>query len=110
MFDMAVPNDMYLATILSGESGEEPPRVVRLEPETPAVHEGDSCVYTQLAKTAWQLSELLGFRQEAHREKVDAAYVAYAITLDQWASLYNILNGREPDTPIIEEPPHRDEL
>lgn len=94
---MAVPEDMHLAHVASGRGNEPQP-----------VHEGDTCVFLGLAKTAWNMATAEAFRREAFAVKVNDAYTAYAITLEQWAALYNIINGKDPDAPLTDAPPIRD--
>jgi len=51
-------------------------------------HEGDSTVYVNLAMMCY------GAKEETVkilREKTDMAYVRYAITLEQWGRLYDIM-------------------
>jgi hypothetical protein len=71
------------------------------------VHEGDSILFVQLSRMAFQAKQ--DAQKTLVREKTDTAYVRYAITLDQWASIYNILNGLPPETPLASAPPVRDD-
>lgn len=63
-------------------------------------HEGDSAVYTRVAMLCYSVSDTFedgGFvsRQNALHEKIDLAYIRYAITSEQWGRLYDILHSND---------------
>lgn len=69
-----------------------------------AAHEGDSAVFCRVMMLIHGIrdtmdDDLYPARQKAMQDKIDSAYIAYAITAKQWGMCYDVLSAPPEATP-----------